>query len=292
MLYRPSDDRRGGPDISANNKRPGREAPSILAKAFDLLRAFNASTRVMTLTELARSVDLPKSTVHRLLARLVELDVVEHVDEGYRVSVSLARLASFTPANLMRDMSLPYLARLHQWSGQTVVLGLLRGMDVVILDQVGSLAWYPGPLGPGNRMPASSAAIGKVLLAWDPRETLETALPNPLPAVGPASITDRDALLAQLRHVRAENLASQLNETRHGVAGIASAIVIQGEAVGSIGIVYPSSTELPSPGAHVVRTTAARLGREIGDRLAAAGQDRRWMPGRKVAGLSDPDEID
>lgn len=276
--------------VKAKTEHSATEAPSILAKAFDLLRAFDASNRVMTLTELARTVGLPKSTVHRLLARLVELDVIEQIDEGYRVSVSLAHLASLTPANLMRDMALPYMARLHQWSGQTVVLGLLRGLDVVILDQVGSLAWYPGPHGVGSRMPASSAAIGKVLLAWDPREALERALPDPLPALGPGSLTDRETLLAQLRQVRASNLASQLNETREGVAGVASAIVIQGEAVGSLGLVYPSSTTLPAPGAQAVRSTAARLGAEIRDRLASAGQDKRWMPGRKVAGFSEFDE--
>lgn len=270
--------------ISANNQRPAGDAPSILAKAFDLLRAFNASTRVMTLTELARTVDLPKSTVHRLLARLVELDVVEHIDEGYRVSVSIAQLASFTPANLMRDMALPHMARLRQWSGQTVVLGVLRGLDVVVLDQVGSLPWHSDIFGAGTRMPASSAAIGKALLAWDPREELEAALPDPLPTVGPASITDRGVLLAQLRQVRADNLASQLNETREGVAGIASAIIIQGKAVGSIGIVYPSATILPAPGSHAVRTTAAQLGIEIHERLSVAGQDKRWMPGRRVEG--------
>ena len=49
------------------------EVASILNKAFDLLYAFNDNSRVMTLSELARASGLPKSTVHRLLARLVDL---------------------------------------------------------------------------------------------------------------------------------------------------------------------------------------------------------------------------
>lgn len=274
--------------ISTTNSSPQRESPSILAKAFELLRAFDASHRVMTLTELARAADLPKSTVHRLLARLVELDVVEHIGEGYRVSVSLAQLASFAPANLMREVALPHMARLHHWSGQTVVLGVLRDFDVVTLDQVGSLAWHPSPVRVGARLPASSAAMGKALLAWDPREALETLLPNPLPAVTPASITDRDLLLAQLRQVRADNLAYQLDETREGVAGLASAVIIQGEAVGALGLIYPSSARLPAQAPHALRTMAARLASELRERLAAAGQGKRWMPGREVAGLPDP----
>lgn len=272
--------RRSG--IATNNASPPEEPSSILAKAFELLRAFNASNRVMTLTELSRAAHLPKSTVHRLLARLVELDAVEHVGEGYRVSVSLAQLASFAPANLMRELALPHMARLHQWSDQTVALGVLRGFDVVVLDQVGSLKWHSQRNLVGARLPATSAALGKALLAWDPRDVLQTALPRPLPAVTPASVTDPEVLLDQLRQVRADNLARQLDETREGVAGIASAIIIQGEAVGALGLIYPSSTRLRPQAPHALRTAAASLAVEIRGTLAASGQERRWMPGREV----------
>ena len=258
-----------------------------MAKAFELLRAFDASHRVMSLTELSRASSLPKSTVHRLLARLVELDVIEHIDEGYRVGVSLAQLAARSPANLMRDVALPHMGYLHHWSGSTVALGILRDLDMVILDQVGSLNWHPDPFPVGARMPAHSAAMGKALLAWDPREALECRLPDRLRAVTPATITDPQVLLGQLRQVRAENLATQLDETRVGTAGIASAIVIQGEAVGAIGILYPSTTELPPQAPHALRTTSARIAGEITARLAALGAEKRWMPGRELSELPD-----
>jgi DNA-binding IclR family transcriptional regulator len=183
------------------------------------------------------------------------------------------------------------MARLHQWSGQTVALGVLRGFDVVVLDQVGSFEWHSQRVLVGARLPATSAAMGKALLAWDPRDVLETVLPDTLPAVTPSSITDPEVLLDQLRQVRADNLAGQLDETLKGVAGIASAIIIQGEAVGALGLIYPSSTRLRPQAPDVLRTTAARLAVEIRQTLAASGQDRRWMPGREV-GRADPDVKD
>ena len=61
--------------------------PSILSKAFDLLRAFNSGERVMTLSELSRASGLSKSTVHRLLARLIDLGAIEHHRAGYRVGL-------------------------------------------------------------------------------------------------------------------------------------------------------------------------------------------------------------
>ncbi|WP_346008549.1 IclR family transcriptional regulator [Janibacter terrae] len=276
--------------MSSHSGAPQGESPSILAKAFDLLRAFDVTNRVMTLTELARAADLPKSTVHRLLARLVELDVVEPTDEGYRISLSMARLASLSPANLMRDLALPHMARLHHWSGHTVTLGVLRGFDTVILDQVGSTAWHPEAYQAGARIPAHCSVLGKALLAWDPREALETLLPNPLPAVTPATITDRDVLMAQLRQIRATNVAHQLDESLEGIAGIASAIIIKGEAVGALGIVHPSSVQLPAQAPQALLSTVARLSTEIADRLSALGQEKRWMPAREFAAPEPADE--
>jgi DNA-binding IclR family transcriptional regulator len=257
-----------------------------------LLRAFDTTSRVMTLTELARAADLPKSTVHRLLSRLIELDVVEHIGEGYRLSLSLIRLASLSPANLMRDVALPHMGRLHNWSSHTVSLGVLRDFDTVILEQVGSVTWHFDPHPVGARIPAHSSALGKALLAWDPREALESLLPNPLQAVTSATITDRIVLMTQLREIRLTNLAHQVDESREGISGIGSAIIIKGEAVGALAIVHPSSVALPSEAAHALRGTAARLATEITDRLTALGQQKRWMPGREVVGPPPLDQND
>ena len=87
------------------------EPPSILSKAFDLLRAFDQTARVMTLSELARAANLPKSTVHRLLARLIDLDVIEHHAQGYRLSLSLIQLGATTPAAGLRELAAPHLWR-------------------------------------------------------------------------------------------------------------------------------------------------------------------------------------
>ena len=91
------------------------EVASILNKAFDLLYAFNENTRVMTLSELARASGLPKSTVHRLLARLVDLGALEHHRSGYKLGLGLLQLGSTTPAANMRDLATPILVALQRW---------------------------------------------------------------------------------------------------------------------------------------------------------------------------------
>jgi len=185
------------------------ETPSILSKAFDVLRAFNPHQRVMTLTELSRASGLPKSTVHRLLARLVELGAVEHHRSGYKIGLGLLELGASTHAGYMRDLALPYLSRLHRWSGQTVHFGVLRQFDVVYLEKLATTDTRSSIATVGSRLPANCTAIGKALLAFEDLDDLADFLPSPMPMMTPKSITDVGMLLAELRKVRDEGIARE-----------------------------------------------------------------------------------
>jgi len=109
---------------------------SILSKAFDLLRAFNSNERVMSLTELSEASGLAKSTVHRLLARLVELGAIEHHRGSYRIGIEVFRLGVTSLAASMRDTAISHLATLHRQTGRTVQLGVMRGHEVVFLERL------------------------------------------------------------------------------------------------------------------------------------------------------------
>lgn len=270
--------RRSAAISNTRREGPTHESPSILSKAFEVLRAFNASERVMTLSELARASNLPKSTVHRLLARLVELDAVEHHGDGYKISLGLAQLGAVAPASIMRDLALPHLARLHHWTGHSVSLGVLRRFDVVVLEQVATPEWHHGLTRVGARLPANCTAMGKALLAWEDLDDLTDFLPRPMPMLTPSSIRDVDRLVEQLRTVRVQNLARERNETLPGIAGLATAIVINGVAVGALAMLHPVTATLPPQADTALRDTGGRLAQEIRATLQAEGR-ARWFPG-------------
>ena len=209
-----------------------------MSKAFDILRAFNTHDRVMTLSELARATRLPKSTVHRLLGRLMELDAVEVHRDGYKLSLSMVALAANTPAAAMRDLSMPYLAALHRWTSQTVHLGVLRNFEVVYLEK---LALRTAPVGlttVGARLPATCTAIGKALLAGEDLDDLGAFLPSPLPALTPRSVRQIDRLVAELRLVRENGVAREDGESMVGVSCIAAPIIVKGFTIGAVSIAH------------------------------------------------------
>jgi DNA-binding IclR family transcriptional regulator len=252
------------------------EPPSILTKAFDLLHAFNHKDRVLTLSELARAAHLPKSTVHRLLARLVELDAVEHHGDGYKLSLGLMRLGATTPAASMRDVALPYLAALHRWTGETVHLAVLRRFDVVYLEKL-ARAGSPSVLSRvGGRLPANCTAVGKALLAWEDLDDLAAVLPSPLPKLTPDSVSSVDALIAELHEIKGQGLARERNQAQPGLACVAAPIVVRGFAVAALSIGYRSDTTVNPQVDTALRDTASQIARHA-RQLLDTGSRATWF---------------
>lgn len=239
-----------------------REAPSILNKAFDLLRAFDSQSRVMTLSELSRASNLPKSTVHRLLARLVELEMVESHRSGYKIGLGMFKLAAVTPAGRMRDYALPHLARLHDRTGKSVHFGVLRGADVVYLEKVARQDCPSRLTGVGVRLPAHCTALGKALLAYEDSVDLRACMTSPLPTLTRYSMTDVDRLFHGFSRTRAEGFAEEVNETQMGLASVAAPIKVHHYAIAAVSVTYPVGTDNVFAIKNAVRETAAQIAQE------------------------------
>jgi DNA-binding IclR family transcriptional regulator len=252
------------------------EPPSILTKAFDLLRAFGPYERVMTLSELARAADLPKSTVHRLLARLVELGAVEHHRSGYKLGLGLLALGASTPAGYMRDLALPHLAQLHRWSKSTVHFAVLREFDVVYLEKLAQPNTRASITSIGGRLPANCTAIGKALLAYEDFADLARFLPSPLPSMTPRSVIHVDTLISELRKAHDEAIARECGEAQLGLSCVAAPVLMNGFAIGAVSIGHPSEQPPPPRVEVALRATTDRI---VGDLRAGLANGRgHWFP--------------
>ena len=251
-------------------------APSILSKAFELLRSFNSNERVMTLTELSAASGLAKSTVHRLLARLIDLGAIEHHRGGYKIGIEIFRLGVTTPAAGMRDTAISHLAALHRLTRHTVHLGILRGYDVVFLERLSISTTLSALSGVGGRLPANCTALGKAILAYEDPADLESFLPNPMRRMTAASVTDPSVLVAQLADVRRTGLAHERGEVQPGLACTAAPLVINGMAVGAISVSVPGAAVLEPRSEAALRETATLIDRELCARLAEGRS--HWFP--------------
>src|SRR3954452_3392790 len=96
-----------------------------IARAGRVLRALETAPEGLTLSSLATAVDLPKSTVHRLVGALTDEDLVS-TDAGGRIRLGggLARLGAATRQTLRHDLR-PVLEQLRAEVYETVDLAVL-----------------------------------------------------------------------------------------------------------------------------------------------------------------------
>ncbi len=109
-------------------------------KAMAVISAFSYGDPVLGVSELARRLDLGKSTVHRILTTLADDGFVERTaDERYRLSIKMYEVGQQVAASIeLRELVHPALERLRNESGETAHVAVLSGTDVVYVDRLES----------------------------------------------------------------------------------------------------------------------------------------------------------
>jgi IclR family acetate operon transcriptional repressor len=219
-------------------------------------------------TEVAGRVDLPKSTVARLLASLVREGAVEQLsdDARYRLGPRMTELAARPlPTRDLAEIARPHLAELAVAVGEVAGLAVRDGRLARYVAQVGTAHEVQVRDWTGSGVPLHAVPSGQVILAHLPPAALERFLDGPLESFTPSTLIDRDALVERLRHVRADGIAWVRDEFAEGITSVAAPIVgPQGEVVAAIHVHGPSY-RFPAPGteeriAERVAAAARRIG--------------------------------
>lgn len=224
-------------DSLAGRERCAVDLPtSILSKSFDILGSFGPEQRVLTLTEIAQASGLPKSTVHRLINRLIPLGVIEAHRHGYKLGLPMRRFAAAMPIEALRQSALPHLATLHHWAKRPVHLAQLRGSEVIFVERF-TLVDDPLPsVSPGTMLPAHATALGKAMLAHVTPHELDATLGQPLETLTARTVTDIGRLNQQISAVRTSGTALARGEAHIQVACLAAPIVGRERPIGAVSV--------------------------------------------------------
>jgi IclR family transcriptional regulator, pca regulon regulatory protein len=200
-----------------------------LERGLAILSAFRTRQPLLGISELAREIQLTRSTAHRYVSTLATLGYLEQdpVSRKYRLGPRVLDLG-FSAINSMelREIAAPHLQRLSDETGYTVNMAILDGTDVVYVERCRSA--QQGQRGidlnlhVGSRLPAYCTSMGKVLLADlsdDERDALLDEIE--LTQRGPNTLTTRQALVAELKRVRDAGLAVNNEELAFGLRSIA-----------------------------------------------------------------------
>lgn len=257
----------------------GAEATSsfkVLDRTFAILELFDDERPEWTATEVARALDLPVPTAHRILSALARRAYVSQHDETkrFRLGISALQLGDRARSVVdLRSVALPSLRRLSRDTGETSLLTVLtqRSDGGVCLERVET----PQPLRlsvtPGRQLPLHAGASQKVLMAYLEPAALSRALSRPLERLCRNTITDPGLLRDELARIRRAGWASSLEETNLGVWGLAVPVLDAREAiVCAIGIAGPSARLAQERLGDLVRRileSAEEVARALGDHV-------------------------
>jgi len=219
--------------------------------AMRMLDTMALSRRAMRITELADMMGETKPRIHRHLATLKEMGMVEqeHATERYRLGWRLFQLGEAAGAQFdLRYRAEPYLIKLRDELKQTAVLAIpINDQPMVIATAENIYARICVSVKPGNRPVPHCSAFGRLMLAYSSPLSLQTLLPQNLVAETDNSLIDRQVVLDRLPLIRERLYDYAAGEMMVGINTLVVPIFRDGEVLaGALGIVG-SVQEIPEP---------------------------------------------
>lgn len=218
-----------------------------LCKIFSVLEIVVARQETgATYSDIFKDSNLPKSSVHRILKDLTDLEYLnfDPSTKRYFGSLRLAALGAEVMANFqLRAHVHPFLLRLHQETEHTANFGILDGMQGVFVDKVESRDFGVKLFSEiGKTFPLYCTSMGKILMAFTPADTFTELLKEPLRAVTDKTITDPLHLRNELARVKTQGYAVDNEEITRGIICVAGPIFdFDLGLIGAISIAFPAS---------------------------------------------------
>jgi DNA-binding IclR family transcriptional regulator len=196
-----------------------------IERAFSVLRCLSGGAAGVT--DVAERVNLPKSTVSRLLATLESLGVVEQSQSGgpYRLGAQLIEIAAATlPGRSLAAAARPHLVELTRLSGEASSVSMIEQRRVLYLDQIESDHPVQVRDWTGARIPLHLVSSGLAMLAFAEPERIDAYLDRPLERFTENSVIDHAQVRSRLAQVAVDGWSWVVDEYEHGISSIAAPI--------------------------------------------------------------------
>lgn len=244
-----------------------KDSTGTINKALDVLFFLheNGQAQAQGVTAIARALDMPKSSVHRLLATLLKRGLVEQ-NVGGRYQVGFALIALGLGA-LEREpvvvTARPVLEAKAAELGETFFLVVARGGQLVVVDKAEGSGFLRASPRLGTTVPIHATAVGKLYLAFgqDPL-TLEEELTA---FTGHTPVTEQ-ALEDAINQAQQQGWASNLDEWIAGLSVLAAPVLLGERMVAAVAVAL-ASARLTELGIDSLRDCVVSAAQTIAQRL-------------------------
>ena len=210
----------------------------VLSRAAEILRLLKQSPGGLSQADIAHSVGLARTTVHRILNALADEGFVQPSGRSnrYRLGSEILRMADAARSSLITEIH-PYLEQLSRDIDETVDFSVLDRSHMTFIDQVVSPQRLRAVSAVGTSFPLHCTANGKAVLATLGAAEGAKLLPDTLAAFTTNTITRADKLQDELKRVREQGFARDLEEHSLGICAVG--VSLHGTPLGYAAISVP-----------------------------------------------------
>jgi DNA-binding IclR family transcriptional regulator len=246
--------------------------PRSADRAFEILEVIGASKKGLKHGEISQALNIPKSSVSKLLTSLVARDylVIDTLTRVYSIGPQVLSLANSYLAGLdIVHIAQPIIWKAMRETDESASLMIKSGDEGLIVCKEESPHIVIARLSIGARVPLYASAGGKAILAFLSPEEVDHYLSSvELAPLTATTITNPDILRRELKLIRARGLAHCNGEQFEDLFSIAAPVFgYDSRVVASVGTPFPrirSNTQRERLIEEVLRESSAELSRKLG----------------------------
>jgi DNA-binding IclR family transcriptional regulator len=219
---------------------PDRSGIQVIARAASILRTLKDDPSGLSLGRIAEKVNLPRSTVQRIVGALAaeRMVISDQSGGGLRLGPELGRLAQAARFNVVERCRL-ILTELTQDTGETADLAVMSSGGMVFLDQVPGLHRLRTVSAIGEVFALTTTANGRACLAAMPEDKAINLIQSEWQRSGTKG--DLENMLSRLQEIRKIGLAYDIDEHTPGISAIGFAFADWGGELHAISVPVPST---------------------------------------------------
>lgn len=226
-------------------------SPQSVTRVIHILEALCASAEPLSLAQLSRTLQAPKSSLAALLRGLADADFVVAADGVYRLGPRAFGMGSALLEARRRvqssDLVRAGMRRLAERSGETVLFAV-RDADagtMTYVDSIESRNAVRFSVSVGDRRPLYCTSGGRVLLAAAPENEVKAYLKALKPqALTDSTLLDKTQLAAAIAQARQSGVAQTVNQAADGASGTAAVVRdATGTVIGALIVAAPSARQ-------------------------------------------------
>jgi IclR family KDG regulon transcriptional repressor len=242
-----------------------------VSRALDIIDIVSSKKDGLGVTEIAKQMDINKSSVYRILSTLVQYGYMEQDEETsrYKLGYKFLEMSSKLLESIdLRKEAKPYLQELEKETNEVIHLVVYDQGEVIYIEKLEGTETLRMHSKVGKRAPMHCTAVGKAILAHLPSNVVLDILERKgMPRHTDKTITDKDEFLKELAQVKQKGYALDLEENEYGIRCIAVPIFDHvGKVIAAVSLSGPT-IRMTDERIEQLQARMRQIGKQISARL-------------------------